>query len=83
MDKYTLQIGLKGRVILPVSLRKQANIGEGDKVVCTISRDGIIQMKKLKDAADRCKGLLKDSVSGVSMAEELLDDRRREFKEDE
>jgi hypothetical protein len=40
-------------------------------------------MKKLKDAADKCKGLLKHFVSGVSMAEELIEERRREFKEDE
>jgi len=47
MGGISLKVRKKGVIILPKSLRKAANIGEGDDVLVEV-KDGIILMKVFK-----------------------------------
>ena len=47
MGGISLKVRKKGVIILPKSLRKAANIGEGDDVLVEV-KDGVILMKVFK-----------------------------------
>ncbi|MCD6348316.1 MAG: AbrB/MazE/SpoVT family DNA-binding domain-containing protein [Candidatus Korarchaeota archaeon] len=49
----------KGRIVLPKNVRKKLGLKEGDKVVITLEKDGIL-IKKLEDPEKVLEELLGD-----------------------
>jgi AbrB family looped-hinge helix DNA binding protein len=68
----TTRIGAKGQVVIPKSVRDQAQLHPGDEVEIAFDEDRIVI------AARRRDGALGGRFSRSGMAERLLDDRRRE-----
>ena len=72
-DTSTLAVGPKGRVVIPVEIRRQLGLEEGSRLVAMVEGDGVLLLPR-----DAVKRRLRQMFAGVktSMAEELIRDRR-------
>lgn len=72
-DTSVLSVGPKGRVVIPVEIRRRLGLEEGSQLVALIEGDGVLLLPR---AAVRQR--LRGMFAGVrtSMAEELVRDRR-------
>ena len=67
-----------GRVVLPAELRKACNIEDGANVVFTRTEHGI-EIKTLDEAIRQAQETVRRYVpAGVSLVDELMEDRRRD-----
>jgi len=68
-----LSVGPKGRVVIPVEIRRQLGLQEGSQLVALVEGDGVLLLPR-----DAVKQRLRGMFAGVrtSMAEELIRDRR-------
>lgn len=76
-EQYTLQLGDRGRIVLPAAVREQLNLKEGDRLVLTLETDGSLRLTNLRELVKKAQGLFKD-IKGVSLASELIQERREE-----
>lgn len=72
-DTNVLSVGPKGRVVIPVEIRRQLGIEEGSQLVALVEGEGVLLLPR-----DAVKQRLRGMFAGVrtSMAEELIRDRR-------
>jgi len=72
-DTHALLVGPKGRVVIPVEIRRQLGLQEGSQLVAFVEGDGVLLLPR-----DAVKQRLRGMFAGVrtSMAEELIRDRR-------
>ena len=81
--RYTVQVGARGRLVLPSEVRKKLTLEEGDSVVLSLEADGSLRLRSLREQVKRGMGLFRDLAPGVSLADELLQERREEAKREE
>jgi len=74
-----LSVGPKGRVVIPVEIRRQLGLEEGSQLVALVEGEGVLLLPR-----DAVKERLRGMFAGVrtSMAEELIRDRRAAAAED-
>jgi len=77
-EQYTIRAGERGRLVLPASLRKRIGLQEGDRLVVRVEPDNSLRLVSLTDQIRRLQGIFKDIAPGVSLAEELIQERRAE-----
>jgi len=77
-EQYTIRAGERGRLVLPASLRKRIGLQEGDRLVVRVEPDNSLRLVSLTDQIRRVQGIFKDIAPGVSLAEELIQERRAE-----
>jgi AbrB family looped-hinge helix DNA binding protein len=72
-DTNVLSVGPKGRVVIPVEIRRQLGLEEGSQLVALVEGEGVLLLPR-----DAVKVRLRGIFAGVrtSMAEELIRDRR-------
>jgi AbrB family looped-hinge helix DNA binding protein len=72
-DTNVLSVGPKGRVVIPVEIRRQLGLEEGSQLVALVEGEGVLLLPR-----DAVKQRLRGIFAGVrtSMAEELIRDRR-------
>ncbi len=72
-DTKVLSVGPKGRVVIPVEIRRQLGLEEGSQLVALVEGEGVLLLPR-----DAVKERLRGIFAGVrtSMAEELIRDRR-------
>ncbi|MEX0629451.1 MAG: AbrB/MazE/SpoVT family DNA-binding domain-containing protein [Chloroflexota bacterium] len=72
-DTNVLSVGPKGRVVIPVEIRRQLGLEEGSQLVALVEGEGVLLLPR-----DAVKERLRGMFAGVrtSMAEELIRDRR-------
>lgn len=73
----------RGRLLIPLEIRKQLGFKEGDSVIVEPIGPGEFKVIRLKDAAERARGMyryLRDAAQSVS--DELIAERRRESEEE-
>lgn len=75
---YAVQVGAKGRILLPAKVRSRMDLKEGDRLVLTIEADGSLRLVSLRQQARKLRGYLKDVQPERSLSEELIQDRRKE-----
>jgi AbrB family looped-hinge helix DNA binding protein len=63
-------------LVLPASLRKQIGLEAGDRFVITVEPDQRLRLVNLKHQVQKAKGLFKDLAPGISLANELIQERR-------
>jgi len=81
---YVLQVGSKGRVVLPAEVRAALGLQEGDRLVARLREDGTLELLSFREVVRRVRGLYKDLVPpGVSLVEELIRERREEARREE
>jgi len=67
-----LTVGDRGRVVLPADLRRRAGLTVGTKLVAIDGDDGIVLLTR-----EQLKRRVRDQLSGASLVDSLIDDRRR------
>ena len=73
----TVRFGPDGRVLVPVELRRALGVTPGEPLVARV-RDRQLVIERREDALRRLKGRFANVPPGVSLADELIEDRRRE-----
>jgi AbrB family looped-hinge helix DNA binding protein len=82
MYQGELQIGERGRLVLPAQIRRQLSLRPGDRLVVELDTSGEIHLASLKAQVTRCRGMFKVLVrQGKRLSDELIEDRRREALE--
>ncbi len=72
------QVGKSGRIILPAKLRKALEIHAGDEIVLRLE-DGSIRLLPLRQAVALAQKNVRQYVpAGVSLVDDLLQQRRAE-----
>ena len=72
-DTFSLSVGPKGRIVIPVEFRRQLGLAEGSELVALIEGDGVLLLPR-----EAVKKRLRDLFAGVdeSLSGELMADRR-------
>ena len=72
-DTNVLSVGPKGRVVIPVEIRRRLGLEEGSQLVALLEGDGVLLLPR-----DAVKRRLRLMFAGVqtSLAEDLIRDRR-------
>lgn len=73
-DTISVEVGPKGRVVIPAALRRELGISEGSKLAVMVHEGGVLLLPRA-EVKRRLRALFADVE--VSLAGELLDDRRR------
>ena len=82
MTEVKTRIGLGGRIVIPARYRKTMGTKVGDEVVLLLE-GGTVRVLTPRQAVRRAQALVRRYVpSGRSLADELLEDRRREADDD-
>ena len=76
-DLAKVNVGPQGRIVIPAGMRKALNIGNGDILVARVE-DGRIILEKRDDVLARVQRRFKGVPEGVSLADELIRERREE-----
>ena len=72
------KIGLGGRVVIPAGYRRALGVKHGDEVILSLA-DGEVRMSTLERAIERAQALVRRYVPAeVSLADELISERRKE-----
>jgi bifunctional DNA-binding transcriptional regulator/antitoxin component of YhaV-PrlF toxin-antitoxin module len=75
-----LRMGASGEIVLPASMRSALGLRPGDSLIATIE-DGEVRMMTLSTAIRKAREIVRQYVpKDVSLVDELLEDRRREFE---
>lgn len=72
-DTHVVEVGPKGRVVIPAPIRRELAIEEGSQLVALVDRDGVLLLPR-----SAVKRRLRELFAGVetSLSAELLADRR-------
>lgn len=72
-------VGDRGRVVLPADIRSALGLKPGSRMLLDAEDGGVLRLRPYRSVADQGLGMLADlSPRGVSMVDELLEERRRE-----
>ena len=78
-----LRLGPDGRVLIPAAFREALGISEGDILVASID-DGELNLLTRRAAVRRAQAIVRQFVpQGVSLVDELIEDRRREVEREQ
>jgi len=74
-DTTVVEVGPKGRVVIPAGIRRELGITEGSQLVAVVEEGGVLLLPR-----DEVKRRLRAIFAGVedSLASELIAERRRE-----
>ncbi len=73
----TVRFGPDGRVLVPVELRRALGAAAGEPLVARVIERQLV-IERRADALRRVQGRFATVPEGVSLADELIEDRRRE-----
>jgi bifunctional DNA-binding transcriptional regulator/antitoxin component of YhaV-PrlF toxin-antitoxin module len=73
----TVRFGPDGRVLVPVELRRALGAAPGEPLVARVL-DHQLVIERRQDALRRIQGRFATIPDGVSLADELIEDRHRE-----
>jgi AbrB family looped-hinge helix DNA binding protein len=77
--RYTVQVGDRGRFVLPAEVRRSLDVDQGDLLVLDLETEGeTLHLRKAADVAQGGRGLFRGLAPGADLAAELLEDRRAE-----
>lgn len=75
--RYVVQLGERGRLVLPAPLRRALGLEEGDQFMLELE-DGAVRLVPARTIAGRFQGAFRGRYGGRSLADELLAERREE-----
>jgi AbrB family looped-hinge helix DNA binding protein len=76
--QFTIEIGDRGRLVLPSLVRRQLGLEKGDELILTVAEDSIIKLSSRKHLAAKFRGRYKHLSSKASMVDELIAQRKKE-----
>lgn len=75
-----VRLGPDGRVVIPAAFREALGIKEGETLIASLE-DGVLQLMTIPAAVRKAQAMVRRFVpEGVSLVDELLEDRRREVE---
>jgi AbrB family looped-hinge helix DNA binding protein len=78
-----LRLGPDGRVLIPAAFREALGLSEGDTLVASID-NGELNLLTRRAAVRRAQAIVRQFVpEGVSLVDELIEDRRREVEREQ
>lgn len=82
-EQHVVQLGARGRLVLPAGVRKRLALEEGDRVVLTVEDDGSLRLASLKRKIRRFQGMFKNLKPDAEWSEELIRQRRDDARREE
>jgi AbrB family looped-hinge helix DNA binding protein len=79
-DTSLVEVGPKGRVVIPAAIRRELGIAEGSQLVALVEGGGVVLLPRA-EVRRRLRGMF--AGVGTSMAAELVRDRRREARRED
>lgn len=76
-DTYAVEVGPKGRIVIPAVLRRKLGLEEGSQLVA-MAEGGAVVLLPREEVKARLRGML--AGVNVSMADELARERRAEAR---
>jgi AbrB family looped-hinge helix DNA binding protein len=77
MSSLITQVSAGGRIVIPAEIRRKMDIHSGDQVVLTY-HDGELHIATRKQRLKQAKDIVKACVSDISLADQLVAERRAE-----
>lgn len=78
MEAQRVRIVDGGKLVIPAAMRRELGLSTGDTVLVDVD-DGELRVRSVSRALERARAILRKYVpEGVSVADELIADRRRE-----
>jgi len=77
MSSLITQVSAGGRIVIPAEIRRKMGIQSGDQVILSY-HDGELHIATRKQRLQQAKAIVKACVDTVSLAEELVGERRAE-----
>ncbi|AMW30677.1 AbrB/MazE/SpoVT family DNA-binding domain-containing protein [Arthrospira platensis] len=82
-EQYTVNLEETGELMIPEAVRKQLNLQGGDRLTLTLEKDGSLRLVSWREQVQKLRGIFKDISNGVSLADELIRERRSETQPDD
>jgi AbrB family looped-hinge helix DNA binding protein len=79
-DPFPVQLGDRGRLVLPAEIRRRLNLREGDELLVTVQPDGSLRLASPRQAVRETRGLYRARAGNRSLSDELIAERRAEVK---
>lgn len=79
-DAFPVQLGDRGRLVLPAAIRKRLRLREGDELLVTVQPDGSLRLTSPRQAVREARGLYRARAGDRSLSDELIAERRAEVK---
>ena len=79
-ETYVLQVGERGRVVLPAKVRKRLSLSPGDRVVLNVDTSGDMRLASLTRKIEKGMGMFADVAPERILSEELIAERREEAR---
>ena len=77
--RYTVQLGERGRLVIPADVRRSLGVERGDLLALQLDENGVtLEVRTAAEVARSSRGLLRELGRGVDLTTELIDDRREE-----
>jgi len=78
-----VKLGPDGRIVIPAAFREALELKEGDTLIASMDQ-GELRFMTIQAAVRRAQAMLRQFVpEGVSLVDELIEDRRREVEQEE
>lgn len=77
MSSLVTQVSVGGRIVIPAEIRREMGIQSGDQVILSY-HDGELHIATRKRRLQQAKAIVMAGSEGVSLAEQLLEQRRAE-----
>lgn len=77
---YPVELGARGRLVLPAAVRRQLELSTGSRLVLTVEPDGSLRLYSARARAERLRGLLAGVSPERMLTEELIAERRAEAR---
>lgn len=78
-EQARINVGPQGRVVIPARIRRSLSIEPGDTLVVRVV-EGRIVLEKRADVLARVRGRFEGVPEGVSLADDLISERRKEAR---
>jgi AbrB family looped-hinge helix DNA binding protein len=75
---YGVELGERGRVVIPAEVRQRLDLKEGEKMVLVVLDDGSMKLTPWKTVVENAVGMFAHIDPGVSWTDELIAERRAE-----
>jgi AbrB family looped-hinge helix DNA binding protein len=82
-DSFSVTLGERGRLVLPVRLRRRLGLSQGDRLLVTLDAEGGFRAVSAREQARRLRGLYRNLAPGRSLADELIAERRKEAQRED
>jgi len=83
LSPLKVKLGPDGRVVVPAAFREALGLKEGDTLIASAGA-GELKLMTIPAAVRRAQEMLRQFVpEGVSLVDELIEDRRREVEDEE